>query len=366
MNIHQPTLLVNESICRNNIRIMANKAKASQCIFRPHFKTHQSARIAEWFRDEGVSKITVSSVTMAEYFISHGWTDVLIAFPFNILEIDNVNDLAQNANVHVTVESAFTIELLAQQINQPVGIYIKIDAGYHRTGLDASNQLEIERILHTCSSSQNLTFKGFLAHFGNTYQARHLSEVRKIYEDSIEPLKSLKKKYIKRFPELLISIGDTPSCSRIDDLSDADEIRPGNFIFYDLMQLQLGSCRFEDIAVALLCPVVAKHPNRNEVILYGGTVHLSKESVIHETVNPIYGRVVKLLQNGWSQPLSNTFVSRISQEHGIIQCAEDVFNNIQIGEVLGIIPVHACITANLHNTYITTDGQLINNIHTQR
>lgn len=345
---------------------MVHKAKTSGCIFRPHFKTHQSAAIAAWFKEEGVSKMTVSSVTMAEYFSSHGWTDILIAFPFNILELERVNKLSQNIELHLSVESAFTINYLAQHLIHPVGIYIKIDAGYHRTGLDSSNQITIEKILQTCDSSPNLAFKGFLAHFGNTYHVRGSGPVRKIYNESIKQLKLLKQKYAEQYPDLLISIGDTPSCSLVDDLSDADEIRPGNFVFYDLMQLQTGACRFEDIAVAVACPVVAKQPGRNEIVLYGGAVHLSKESIINETGNHIFGKVVKLLQNGWSQPLSNTFVSRLSQEHGIIQCSDYVYKNIQIGDVLGIIPVHACLTANLHQYYITTDGQIINNIHTQR
>ena len=70
---------------------MAAKAKNNNIIFRPHFKTHQSKKVGEWFREEGVDKITVSSVSMAKYFIEHNWKDITIAFPFNILEIDDIN-----------------------------------------------------------------------------------------------------------------------------------------------------------------------------------------------------------------------------------------------------------------------------------
>ncbi len=73
---------------------MAQKAKAHNLIFRPHFKTHQSAEIGNWFKDEGVNKITVSSVQMAEYFAESGWKDILIAFPVNIRETEQINRLA--------------------------------------------------------------------------------------------------------------------------------------------------------------------------------------------------------------------------------------------------------------------------------
>jgi len=32
-----------------------------------------------------------------------------------------------------------------------------------------------------------------------------------------------------------------------------DEIRPGNFVFYDLMQYRIGSCSVGQIAVAMAC-----------------------------------------------------------------------------------------------------------------
>ena len=89
MKIAQPTLLLDEIKCRNNISRMYEKALANNVVFRPHFKTHQSADISHWFKETGTSCITVSSVRMAIYFANHGWNNILIAFPFNILEIDS-------------------------------------------------------------------------------------------------------------------------------------------------------------------------------------------------------------------------------------------------------------------------------------
>ncbi|MBK8048603.1 MAG: hypothetical protein IPK16_16670 [Anaerolineales bacterium] len=54
-------------------------------------------------------------------------------------------------------------------------------------------------------------------------------------------------------------------------------MRPGNFVFYDWTQVQVGSCGFDDVAVVAACPVVGKYPDRHEVVLYGGAVHLSKD-----------------------------------------------------------------------------------------
>ena len=72
---------------------MAYRVRQNQVRFRPHFKTHQSAAIGEWFRAEGVAAITTSSVEMATYFAEQGWNDITIAFPANVREIDQINRL---------------------------------------------------------------------------------------------------------------------------------------------------------------------------------------------------------------------------------------------------------------------------------
>ena len=77
--ITQPTLLLDETRCRANIRRMADKARAHGLDFRPHCKTHQSLAIGRWLREAGVEKITVSSVAMAAYF-AREWDDITIAF----------------------------------------------------------------------------------------------------------------------------------------------------------------------------------------------------------------------------------------------------------------------------------------------
>ena len=72
MKINRPTLIIDEVKARKNIAFMAGKAKKSNLLFRPHFKTHQSATVARWFREMGVNHIAVSSLAMAHYFYQHG------------------------------------------------------------------------------------------------------------------------------------------------------------------------------------------------------------------------------------------------------------------------------------------------------
>ena len=112
LEVKRPTLLIDKRRCLSNIQRMVNKSKRSNTLLRPHFKTHQSPQVAEWFRAYGISKITVSSVEMAALFASHGWNDITIAFPVNMLELPAIKDLANSIHLNLLLESPEIIKTL--------------------------------------------------------------------------------------------------------------------------------------------------------------------------------------------------------------------------------------------------------------
>jgi D-serine deaminase-like pyridoxal phosphate-dependent protein len=352
--ITKPTLLLDKQKCLRNIAVMSSKAKNNHVSFRPHFKTHQSLEIGRWFKELGVDKITVSSLEMAQYFSSE-WNDITVAFPVNILELDTINQLSETITLHLLVESVEAIKYLAQNTINKIGIFIKIDVGYGRTGLSPTSTQQIDEILTVIRASKALIFKGFLTHAGHTYTCRAKEEILIIHHTSKDILTGLKANYIDSYPDLIISIGDTPSCSVVDDFSGIDEIRPGNFVFYDLTQHQIGSCTIDQISVAMACPIVAIHTERNEMVIYGGGVHFSKERMEVDNQGTIYGIVVEQLKKGWSEPIPGMFVKSLSQEHGIISAPEPLISNYKIGDLLYLLPVHSCMTANEMKYYKSHD-----------
>jgi len=364
VEIIRPTLVINKEICLRNIERMAQKAKDHKLRFRPHFKTHQSKEIGDWFRILGVESITVSSVQMAEYFARYGWDDITIAFPVNILEITSINRLAANIKLNALVENKEAATVLSEKINYPLGVYLKIDAGANRTGIEPSKTGAIHSIIEILLKNTKLSFKGFLAHNGQTYSANSTNEIFSRHFDALLKLKSLKQRFSANFPNIEVSIGDTPSSTLCTNFMGVDELRPGNFVFYDLMQKNLGVCSFEDIAVRMVCPVVAKHASRNEVVIYGGAIHLSQESLINIDGKRFFGRVI-ILKNGEKKLLSErNYVSRLSQEHGIIKVSQKNFSHFKIGDLVEIVPIHSCLTANLSRKYLTTEGEEITMINT--
>lgn len=354
MDLISPTYIINEKIARNNIRRMAAKAAENQALFRPHFKTHQSRLIGRWFKEEGVTAITVSSLSMADYFASDGWNDITVAFPVNLHEINLINRLSGCIRLGLTIEDLNTVKQLDQLLTSHVDLYIKIDSGYHRTGLEPADRDEIVAIVVAARGSRNLNFKGLIAHSGHTYQARTIGEVYTIAALSLECMKMIKS-WIPDSDRCLISIGDTPSCSLLDDFGGVDEIRPGNFVFYDLMQMQIGSCQFEQVAGVVACPVVAVHSHRNQAVIFGGAVHLSKDR-LEVAGQTVFGQLVEWTGLGWGKPIPESYLVSLSQEHGILEAPSAVIRKLIPGSWIGILPVHSCLTANLLRGYRTLDG----------
>ena len=355
----KPTLLLNEDRAKSNIRRMAAKARQNDLQFRPHFKTHQSQTIGRWFRNAGVKTITVSSVDMAEYFARDGWNDITIAMPVNLSDIDRLNHMAKQIDLHLLVDSLSAVAYLTEHLRSQVQIWIEIDVGYHRCGLLWYNTEEVIELAQKIQSAEKMNFRGILTHAGHTYHQSSVDEVLRIHTESIIRLVDLKRDILDSgISACSISIGDTPGCSLANNFTGVDEIRPGNFVFYDLMQLWLNACRYSDIAVAVTCPVIGKYPNRGEIVVHCGSVHLSKEQLT-SSVGTIYGYLVPTTADGWGPPDSSAPVIALSQEHGTIQMTKDMMQHVAIGDLVTILPVHSCLTANLYSEYHTINGKSI-------
>src|SRR5262249_46013453 len=137
--------------------------------------------------------------------------------------------------------------------------------------------------------------------------------------------------------DLTRSVGSTPTASIVDRFEDADEVRPGNYVFYDAFQATIGSCPRQDCPVSVMATVVGSYPERREAIIDAGALAFSKDlGPDHIDAKFGYGIVCDLDL----RPLPIKLVS-ISQEHGKLRAA----NPPPVGTPLRILPNHSCLTA---------------------
>ncbi|MEA1874355.1 MAG: alanine racemase [Bacteroidota bacterium] len=350
--IEKALFVVNLSIVQHNIRRMIQKAERHNLLFRPHVKTHQSKEVAAIMKAEGIHKITVSSMDMCLNFIDMGFQDICIAIPFNLNEIHRLNSIPETIKIQICLDSHEVFNALDISLTRQVYFYIKTDAGYGRSGLPTNRSSDFNQLIQAAQSSKHLNFYGLLVHNGQMYHAKNIIEIHQLHNESLKQLIDLAAKLTDN---VFLSIGDTPAISITENFKGIHEIRPGNFVYYDLMQEHLGVCKPEEIAVRLFAPVIGKYPERNELVVHAGAVHLSKEAIIINEKN-CYGQVVAIhTKKGRKMLPERLNIIRLSQEHGIIYADAQMQSHINYGDFLEIIPVHSCLTANLMltNTFYT-------------
>lgn len=345
----RPQLILDEDRCKRNINRMVSKAKRLNLQFRPHFKTHQSIEIGKWFRDAGVEAITVSSVDMASYFASDGWNDITIAFPFYPGQISALKKLESTVQLRLFINNKDQISVLSENLQNPFHIIIEIDPGFGRSGVHFNDHKKIEEIINECERNALINFHGFYIHDGRTYQSKGKKEILDRIQPVLNVLNTLKRKY----PSSSCIMGDTPSCSVLEDFESVDVITPGNFVFYDWMQVKIGSCTIDDVALYCQVPIAQRLEDGKKAILHGGAVHLSKDS-ISMNGQTCFGQAVEFT-NSEIKPMDNLFINSLSQEHGI---AVGNINDITTNSLV-ICPIHSCLTANLHSHYHSTSGKII-------
>lgn len=341
-----PRLCIHPDIVHSNIGKMSRHAHENGYELRPHFKTHQSREIGSWFKAYNVQAITVSSFLMAGYFADQNWDEITVALPFHPGNLPELLLLGQKQFLNILISDPDVISILKQADLPDTGVFIDLDGGYGRSGFDPKDTESLSSVIEQLQQINGIHLKGFYLHAGNTYGCRSVEEVIQLASLSLNRAAIATEMF-----GLPLSYGDTPSCSVMDDLSPATILGPGNFVFYDLVQQQIGSCRYEDIGVGLECSVAAIYRSRGEVLVHAGAVHLSKDSmqVGGET---IYGMAMgkkEYLNSDFSRPLQP--VVRLSQEHGIIRADEMFMDAVKIGDTIIILPVHSCLTADCMGSY---------------
>lgn len=348
--ITKPRLILDPIRCKRNIARITEKAKNLGLTFRPHFKTHQSLEVGRWFRNENISGITVSSIEMARYFANDGWDDITIAFPFYSGMTDGLKSLESKTKLRLFLNDPADVKVLNRSLVNPFKVMIEIDAGYGRSGVSHDDYDKIDKLITAAKTGDKSSFHGFYIHDGGTYQARGPEEIKNRIKISHTALKSLKQKY----PEAVTSLGDTPSASVLESFEGIDEITPGNLVFFDWMQVQIGSCQPDDVSVWVEVPV-AQQISKDKAIVHAGAVHFSKDFIL-QNGNKNYGQVLK---PGTHEliPAENCYMSALSQEHGTVSGYNP--NYVNEGGFLRILPIHSCLTANLFEQYITPEREII-------
>lgn len=325
---------------------MRGKAEDSGVRFRPHVKTHKVTEVGRMQHGGGFGPITVSTLAEAEHFAAAGFRDITYAVPIAPEKLPRAAALAARIErLNILLDSFEALRAVESQ-ETVFDAFLEIDCGDHRAGVGADHP-ESLRLALAIARSPKIRFQGLLTHAGHAYDVTDLAEVRRIAAEEPAAL----TRFRELAPELASvtrSIGSTPTASVVERFVECDEVRPGNYVFFDAFQAKLGSCRQEDIAVSVLATVVGAYPDRGTMILDAGALAMSKDlSPNHLDPTFGYGVVCDLDL----QPLSMKLIG-LSQEHGKVRSE----TMLPIGTRVRVVPNHSCLTAAMYDTFHVVDG----------
>lgn len=353
-------MLLDAERVRHNAEEMATRVKAMNANLRPHVKTHKCPEIARLQTAGHSGGITVSTLAEARAFAAHGFSDILYAVPVESGKFAEVCEIARECQQFALITDDAEIPLLldeaARRADVKLDVFLKVDCGYHRCGVepDSADAFEIPRRINDAA---NLRFAGILTHAGHSYHALSAEERLRIARFERDVMVDLAAELSAQGLDVpVVSIGSTPTITVIDHLDGVNEVRPGNYIFFDAFQAALGSCHVEDCALTVLTAVVHRDAKRRKIIVDAGAIALSKDRGAAEfDATSGYGRVLDLDGNDLGLR-----VDSLSQEHGTIFVEDDaLFERLRVGERVRILANHSCLTAAQYAFYNVLEGERV-------
>lgn len=364
MDIHSiktPSLLLDVERVKRNAERISDIAKRHNVRLRPHVKTHKCIEVAEIQTAGHDGAITVSTLAEAKAFAQHGFSDITYAVPIERGKFDEAIEILRGGvKLNVLTDDAATVKDLdkaAEKAGVRFNVFLKIDCGTHRVGVEPTTRKAVE-IPCLISDSKNLEFAGILTHAGHSYDVKSRDGILVVARHERDVMAEHANRLRSQGIEVpTVSIGSTPTMNCVDHLDGIDEIRPGNYIFFDNFQATLGSCGFDDTALTVLAAVIHRDKQRRRIVVDAGAIALSKDR------GPIgidpgcgYGHVLDLDGNE-----TGMRVTSLSQEHGEIQAEDDaILERFPVGSRVRILANHSCLTAAQHKYYnVFENGEIV-------
>ena len=242
-NLMTPAFLVDLPKLKANIQNMQARARRHGVGLRPHVKTHKTAEIARMQTLQEASGITVSTLAEARFYQKSGFDDITYAFPITLSKLAEAAELtALTKHFHILVdqlETLTTVEAYGRENGLRFSVFLKIDCGYHRAGVNpsAAESIQLAKQMH---ASQHITFRGILTHAGHSYHCRNPEEIimiaRQERDVMVEFADRLKQHGLACET---ISVGSTPTAIHAPGWQGISEIRPGNYAFLTSFKLIL-------------------------------------------------------------------------------------------------------------------------------
>lgn len=365
-----PAVLVHRDRLDRNIARMQETASDHGVALRPHIKTHKSPDLARRQAERGAAGITVATIDEAEAFVDAGFDDVRVAYP--VVGRDKharLLSLMGDASISFCVDTPAGAEqasaFYAGQ-NAEAAVLMEVDVGHGRCGVphhEPAAAVDLARHIHALPG---LRLGGVLTHGGQGYHGprdgetnadalrRAMQEERDRILDVAAALFEADVSDIDR-TTFAVSIGSTPTMTYFENTEhdglSITEIRPGNYVFYDAMQVGLGAARLDDCALTVLGTIVSKR--RDASGTERAYIDAGKKVVTTDTSAGTEGYGIALYNAAYMREHPHVVITGLSEEHGWLRIPGAA--TFGVGDRIRFVPNHACVTVATQRELVVVD-----------
>lgn len=330
---------------------------------RPHLKTAKCVEVAREVHDGGTGPITVSTLAEARFFAQAGFDDILYAVAISPSKLDRAAGIQRAApNFKILtddIEAARAIVARGNSSGIRFAAVIEVETGGGRAGVEPQSP-EFLAILETLAGAG--MFAGVMAHAGHSYACDGIAQIEEVAEaERAGVVQAAEIARAHGHDPGIVSVGSTPTALHARDLTGVGEMRPGNFVFFDLFQHGLGMCAVDDIAVGVLASVIGHSRARNHILLDSGALALSKDTGANRRIEGVGYGLVRAPDE--SKPREDLAILDVHQEHGILAPRSGLdaisplpFSEWPVGRRVVVLPNHVCMTAAMYDRYYVVDG----------
>ncbi|MDI3535413.1 MAG: hypothetical protein PWQ82_1778 [Thermosediminibacterales bacterium] len=340
-DLETPNVIVDLKKLKTNIREMADIAKKHNVELWPMIKTHKSDYILNLQLKHGAKGILVAKLSEAEMMANAGAERIMIAYPIvGEKKLERLYNLSNEVKVVCSVdtfESASFLNKKALEKNTIFDCMILIDSGLKRLGISVD---QVKEFYNRLKALKGIRIAGVATHGGHVYGASDFDEIKEAACEEVNCVTEAAKIIEQEGGNCeFIALGSTPTVKAINDFKKIKQIRPGNYVFYDAIQVALGVVPIERCALSVLGTVISI-PEQGRAVIDVGSKVLSSDTGAHGN-NRIEG--YGLVKNHKS-----IVINGLSEELGKIYYNPEE-DKLKIGQVLEIVPNHACSVVNMVN-----------------
>ena len=347
-----PALLVDEDRLNGNISGMAEHCRRLGVALRPHVKTSKCWEVARRQLAAGAIGFTCSTVAEVAWLRGHGVADLLwaqepVGRPKVRFVVDTIAESGPFLVALDSVEAARPLAAAATEAGVCVPFLLEVNTGQARAGVDPDRASSVVAEL---AALAGLALRGVMTHEGHVSKQPTRGDLEEagrsaghILVDVAESLRT------DGHVVDIVSVGSTPAVTSTPTVPGVTEARPGTYVYYDADQIRHGSASDNQCALTVLARVISTQRD-GRAIIDAGSKAMSSDSVAA-------AGSAGLVRDLAGEALSNIVFTAMNEEHGYL--VGDGTADLAVGDLLRIIPNHACTTVNMWSALaLHRDGEI--------